>query len=127
MVEIEKLAEELVNLTIKDVNKLSNLLKDKYGIIPNIIPLASSNNTSLQENEKKEEEKLNYNVILKSAGSTKLKVIKAVKEILGKSLTEAKQLVDLAPNAVLKENINKKEAEEIKKAFENYGAHIELN
>lgn len=125
MIEIEKIADQLVNLTVKDINELSNILKKKHGIEANYIPNQLNNNTNLVE-EVKEEEKSSYNVILKSAGSTKLKVIKAIKDILGKSLTESKQIADSAPKAILKQNISKKEAENIKKQFEEYGAEIEL-
>lgn len=126
MIEIEKIADQLVNLTVKDINELSNILKKKHGIESNYIPNQLNNNDKNSATESKIEEKSSYNVILKSAGSTKLKVIKAIKDILGKSLTESKQIADAAPKSILKQNVNKKEAETLKKQFEEYGAEIEM-
>lgn len=126
MIEIEQLASKLVNLTIKDVNELSKILKNKYGINPTPkIDSTKLSNESDNLNSKKEEKSI-FDVMLRSPGSTKLKVIKTVKEILGKTLTDSKNLVDSAPDAMLKKGANKKEAEELKKQFENIGAEIEL-
>jgi large subunit ribosomal protein L7/L12 len=123
METIELLAKQLANLKIKDVNMLAKILQDKYGIKPvdhNVV------NNIAQSSNQPSVEKTNFNIVLKSVGSTKLKVIKTIKEVLGKSLTESKQLVDAAPNSVLKENEIKDKAELIKKQLEDVGAEIEL-
>ena len=108
MADVKVLAEELVNLTVKEVNELATILKEEYGIEP----AAAAEKTS-------------FDVILKSAGQAKLGVIKAVKELAGLSLGDAKALVDAAPKAV-KEGISKEEAESIKAALEEAGAEVEL-
>ncbi|WP_185856626.1 50S ribosomal protein L7/L12 [Blattabacterium cuenoti] len=121
---IEKLAEQLVNLTVKQVNELATLLKKKYGIEPSTS--VKMENTSLQkEKTSKKEEKSIFNIILKSSGNSKLSVVKLVKEITGKGLKESKNIVDNIPS-VLKESINKKEAEDLKNKFEEIGAEVEL-
>ena len=109
MADIKKLAEELVNLTVLEVNELKNTLKDEYGIEP----------------AAEEEGKSEFNVVLKDAGAQKIAVIKAVKEATGLGLGEAKALVDGAPSTV-KENVKKDEAEALKKTLEEAGAVIEL-
>lgn len=124
MINIEKLAEQLANLTIKDVNNLANILKDKYGVEP--FQVSSTFSSSTDKVVDKLEEKSHFDVILKSSGTTKLKVIKAVKDLLGKSLTEAKELVDSAPNAILKSGEIKSKAEDLKSKLEDFGAEIEL-
>lgn len=124
MTEIEQLAEQLVNLTVKDVNELTNILKKEYGIEPAVAAVAVASPATVGSGEQTEE-KSTYDIVLKSAGTAKLKVIKAVKELLGKSLTEAKELVDSAPKAV-KERANKEEAEGLKKQLEEAGAEVEL-
>ena len=113
MADIKKLAEELVNLTVLEVNELKNTLKDEYGIEP--APAAAA----------EEEGKSEFNVVLKDAGAQKIAVIKAVKEATGLGLGEAKALVDGAPSTV-KENVKKDEAEALKKTLEEAGAVIEL-
>ena len=104
MADIKAIAEELVNLTVKEVNELATVLKDEYGI---------------------EEEKSEFNVVLAEVGANKLKVVKAVKEACGLGLKEAKDLVDGAPST-LKEGLSKDEAENLKKAIEAEGAKVEL-
>ena len=117
MADIKKLAEELVNLTVLEVNELKNTLKDEYGIEPAVAaaPAAAA----------EEEGKSEFNVVLKDAGAQKIAVIKAVKEATGLGLGEAKALVDGAPSTV-KENVKKDEAEALKKTLEEAGAVIEL-
>ncbi|AER40734.1 MAG: 50S ribosomal protein L7/L12 [Flavobacteriales bacterium] len=124
---IEKLAEQLVNLTIKQVNELASFLKKEYGIEPTNPLLVSSVASSDKEkySEKKEEEKNIFDLILKSSGNSKLAVVKLVKEITGKGLKESKELVDNIPN-VLKESVGKKEAEDLKRRLEEIGAEVEL-
>ncbi|QIK16569.1 50S ribosomal protein L7/L12 [Blattabacterium sp. DPU] len=123
---IEKLAEQLVNLTVKQVNELATILKKKYGIEPSTS--VQIKNTSSQDQKEKiseKEEKSIFNIILKSSGNSKLSVVKLVKEITGKGLKESKDLVDNIPS-VLKESVNKKEAEDFKNKFEEIGAEVEL-
>lgn len=126
MTEVEKIADQLVNLTVKDVNQLTEILKEKYGIKSNILSNSLNNNSSLVNENIKNEEKNIFDVILKSSGNTKLKVIKAIKDIFGKSLTESKELVDSAPKSILKQGVNKEEAEKLKKQLEEHGAEVEL-
>ncbi|WP_341663357.1 50S ribosomal protein L7/L12 [Blattabacterium cuenoti] len=124
---IKKLAEQLVNLTVKQVNELVTLLKKKYGIEPSTsVKVENVENTSLQKEKTSEkEEKSIFNIILKSSGNSKLSVVKLVKEITGKGLKESKDIVDNIPS-ILKESINKKEAEDLKNKFEKIGAEVEL-
>ncbi|WP_341656975.1 50S ribosomal protein L7/L12 [Blattabacterium cuenoti] len=124
---IKKLAEQLVNLTVKQVNELATLLKKKYGIKPSTsVKVENVENTSLQKEKTSEkEEKSIFNIILKSSGNSKLSVVKLVKEITGKGLKESKGIVDNIPS-ILKESINKKEAEDLKNKFEKIGAEVEL-
>ena len=122
MADIKKLAEELVNLTVLEVNELKNTLKDEYGIEPAAAAVAvAAAPTAAAEEEGKSE----FNVVLKDAGAQKIAVIKAVKEATGLGLGEAKALVDGAPSTV-KENVKKDEAEALKKTLEEAGAVIEL-
>ena len=114
MADLKALAEELVNLTVKDVNELATILKEEYGIEPAAAAGAAA-----------EEEKTAFDVVLKSAGAQKLAVVKAVKESCGLGLKEAKDLVDAAPS-VLKEGLPKAEAESLKKAIEESGAEVEI-
>ena len=116
MEEIEKLAEKLVNLTVKEVNELINFLKKKYGIEP--ANLAFSGTSSEQKVDQKVVEKSVFDIVIKSIGVSKLKLIKLVKEITGKTLTESKDLVESAPNGVVKNDVGKEEAEKIKKKLE---------
>ena len=115
MADIKVLAEELVNLTVKEVNELATILKEEYGIEPAAAAVAVAAPA----------EKSTFDVILKTAGQAKLQVIKVVKEIAGLSLGDAKALVDGAPKAI-KEGISKEEAESIKSALEEAGAEVEL-
>ena len=122
MADVKKLAEELVNLSVKDVQELANILKEEYGIEPaaTVVAAAADGGAAAAEAEQTE-----FDVILKSAGAAKLGVIKAVKEALGLGLKEAKDLVDGAP-ATLKEKISKAEAEQLKAAIEEAGAEVEV-
>ena len=122
MADVKALAEELVNLTVKDVQELANILKEEYGIEPaaTVVAAAADGGAAAAEAEQTE-----FDVILKSAGAAKLGVIKAVKEALGLGLKEAKDLVDGAP-ATLKEKISKAEAEQLKAAIEEAGAEVEV-
>lgn len=122
MADIKKLAEELVNLTVLEVNELKNTLKDEYGIEPAAAAVAVATAPAAAAEE---EGKSEFNVVLKDAGAQKIAVIKAVKEATGLGLGEAKALVDGAPSTV-KENVKKDEAEALKKTLEEAGAVIEL-
>ena len=124
MADVKVLAEELVNLTVKEVNELATILKEEYGIEPAAAAVAVAA-APAAAGEAAAAEKTSFDVILKSAGQAKLGVIKAVKEIAGLSLGDAKALVDGAPKAV-KEGISKEEAESIKAALEEAGAEVEL-
>jgi large subunit ribosomal protein L7/L12 len=124
MVELKKFAEELVNLSVKDVNELATILKDEYGIEPAAAAAAGPAAGGGQVAEAGEEQS-EFDVILKEAGASKLQVVKTVKELTGLGLKEAKDIVDAAPN-VVKEGVSKDEAEGIKKALEEAGAEVEL-
>ncbi|MBR5282315.1 MAG: 50S ribosomal protein L7/L12 [Alistipes sp.] len=123
MADVKVLAEELVNLTVKEVNELATILKEEYGIEPAAAAVAVA--APAAAGEAAAAEKTSFDVILKSAGQAKLQVIKAVKEAAGLSLGDAKALVDAAPKAV-KEGVSKEEAEALKAALEEAGAEIEL-
>ena len=122
MVDIKKLAEELVNLTVLEVNELKNTLKDEYGIEPAAAAVAVA---AAPAAASEEESKSEFNVVLKDAGAQKIAVIKAVKEATGLGLGEAKAIVDGAP-ATVKEKVKKDEAEALKKTLEEAGATVEL-
>lgn len=122
--DIKKLAEELVNMTILEVNELKNLLKDEYGIEPAAAAVAVAAGPA-EGGAAAADEKSEFNVVLKDAGAQKIAVIKAVKEVTGLGLGEAKAIVDGAP-ATVKENVPKDEAETMKKSLEEAGATIEL-
>lgn len=124
MADIKKIAEELVNLSVKDVNELANILKEEYGIEPAAAAVAVAGPAAAAGNEGGEE-KTEFDVVLKAAGAAKLKVVKSVKELTGLGLKEAKDIVDSAPKTV-KEGVSKDEAEGIKKALEEAGAEVEL-
>ncbi|MBQ5691643.1 MAG: 50S ribosomal protein L7/L12 [Alistipes sp.] len=124
MADVKVLAEELVNLTVKEVNELATILKEEYGIEPAAAAVAVAA-APAAAGEAAVAEKTSFDVILKSAGQAKLGVIKAVKELTGLSLGDAKALVDGAPKAV-KEGISKEEAESIKSTLEEAGAEVEL-
>lgn len=123
MADLKTLAEELVNLTVKDVNELAKILKDEYGIEPAAAPVAVAVAGAGAAVEV--EEKTSFDVILKSAGAGKLAVVKLVKELTSLGLKEAKELVDSAPKAV-KEGVTKDEADALKKALEEAGAEVEV-
>ena len=120
MSDLKNLAETLVNLTVKDVNELAAILKDEYGIEPAaaaVVVAAGGGEAA--------EEKTEFDVILKSAGASKLAIVKLVKDLTGAGLKEAKDIVDSAP-APIKEGISKDEAEALKKQLEEAGAEVEL-
>lgn len=125
MADLKAFAEQLVNLTVKEVSELADILKDEYGIEPAAaaapVMVAAAGGDAGAAAEKTE-----FNVILKSAGAAKLAVVKLVKELTGLGLKEAKDLVDSAPSAV-KEGIAKDEAEGLKKQLEEAGAEVELS
>lgn len=123
MADIKALAEELVNLTVKDVQELANVLKEEYGIEPAAAAVAVAG--PVAAGEAAVAEQTEFDVILKSAGQAKLAVVKAVKESTGLGLKEAKDIVDKAPVAV-KEKISKAEAEALKAALEEAGAEVEI-
>ena len=124
MADIKALAEELVNLTVKEVNELATVLKDEYGIEPAAAAVAVAAGPAAGGADAAEE-KTSFDVILAEAGAAKLQVVKAVKEACGLGLKEAKDLVDAAP-AKIKEGLSKEEAENLKKAIEESGAKVEL-
>jgi large subunit ribosomal protein L7/L12 len=123
MADLKAIAEELVNLTVKEVNELATILKDEYGIEPAAAAVAVA--APAAGGEAAAEVKDSFDVVLKSAGSAKLAVVKAVKEACGLGLKEAKDLVDGAPST-LKEGMPKADAEALKKTLEEAGAEIEL-
>ena len=123
--DIKKLAEELVNLTVLEVNELKNTLKDEYGIEPAAATVAVAAGPAAGAEAAADEGKSEYDVVLKDAGAQKIAVIKAVKEATGLGLGEAKAIVDGAP-ATVKEKVAKEEAENMKKALEEAGATVEL-
>ena len=138
MADVKKLAEELVNLTVKEVNELATILKEEYGIEPAAAAVAvaapaaaageagaAGKSASLSAGEAAAAEKSAFDVILKNAGQSKLQVIKVVKDIAGLSLGDAKALVDAAPKAI-KEGVSKEEAESIKAQLEEAGAEVEV-
>src|SRR6056297_649594 len=110
MADLKALAEELVNLTVKDVNELADILKEEYGIEPEA---------------EGEAEKTEFDVVLKSPGGAKLQIVKLVKELTGLGLKEAKEVVDSSPKAI-KEGVSKEEAESLKQQLEEAGAEVEL-
>ena len=123
MADIKALAEELVNLTVKEVNELATVLKDEYGIEPAAAAVAVAAGPAAAGEAA--EEKTSFDVILAEVGGAKLQVVKAVKEACGLGLKEAKDLVDGAP-AKIKEGISKDEAENLKKTIEAAGAKVEI-
>ena len=122
MADLKAIAEQLVNLTVKEVNELATILKDEYGIEPAAAAVAVAGPAAAGEAV---EEKTSFDVVLKDAGAGKLKVVKAVKELCGLGLKEAKDLVDGAPSTI-KEGLAKDEAESLKQALEEAGAQVEL-
>jgi len=123
MAEVKELAEQLVNLTVKEVNELATILKEEYGIEPAAAAVAVAGPGA--GGGEAAEEKTSFDVILNSPGGSKLNVVKAVKELTGLGLKEAKELVDGAPKPI-KEGISKEEAEAIKTQLEEAGAEVEL-
>ena len=123
MADIKAIAEELVNLTVKEVNELATVLKEEYGIEPAAAAVAVAAGPAA--GGEAAEEKSSFDVILAEVGGAKLQVVKAVKEPCGLGLKEAKDLVDAAP-AKIKEGLSKEEAENLKKAIEESGAKVEL-
>ena len=124
MADLKAFAEQLVNLTVKEVNELAQILKDEYGIEPAAAAVAVAAAPAAGE-AAAAEEKTSFDVVLKSAGAQKLQVVKAVKEQTGLGLKEAKAIVDAAP-ATVKEGLDKASAEALKKALEEVGAEVEL-
>ena len=127
MANLTQLAEQLVNLTVKEVKELTDILKDQYGIEPaaaGAVVVASAGGAGGSE-AAAEEEKTSFDVILKAAGAQKLAVVKLVKDLTGLGLKEAKDLVDAAPKPV-KEGVAKDEAEALKKSLEEAGAEVEI-
>lgn len=124
MADLKKFAEELVNLTVKDVNELAEILKEEYGIEPAAAAVAVAG-PAAGGDAGAGEEQTEFDVILKAAGGSKLAVVKLVKELTGKGLKEAKELVDSAP-CTLKEACAKDEAEGLKSSLEEAGAEVEV-
>ena len=125
MADIKAIAEELVNLSVKEVQELATVLKDEYGIEPAAAAVAVAAGPAAAGGAEAAEEKTSFDVVLKEVGANKLQVVKAVKEACGLGLKEAKDLVDAAP-AKIKEGLSKEEAENLKKAIEESGAKVEL-
>ena len=126
MADIKKIAEELVNLSVKDVSELANILKDEYGIEPAAAAATTVVAAGAAAGGEAAEEKTNFNITLKSAGASKLAVVKLVKEITGLGLKDAKDMVDGAPKDI-KEGVPKDEAEAAKKQLEEAGAEVDLS
>ena len=126
MADIQSIADQLVNLPVKDVSELANILKDEYGIEPvAAATVVSTAATGGGNGEEIAEEKTNFDIVLKSAGASKLGIVKLVKELTGLGLKDAKDMVDGAPKAI-KEGVAKDEAEAAKKRLEEAGAEVEL-
>jgi large subunit ribosomal protein L7/L12 len=123
MADLKNFAEQLVNLTVKEVNELATILKEEYGIEPAAaaVAVAAGGGAAAEA----EEEKTEFDVVLKAAGASKLAVVKLVKELTGLGLKEAKEMVDGAPNTI-KEAVSKDEAESLKASLEEAGAEVEL-
>ena len=125
MADVKAIAEELVNITVKEVNELAQVLKDEYGIEPAAAAVAVAAGPAAGGAAAAAEEKTSFDVVLTDVGATKLQVVKAVKEACGLGLKDAKTLVESAP-ATIKEGLSKDEAENLKKAIEEAGAKVEL-
>ncbi len=123
MADLKAFAEQLVNLTVKEVNELAQILKDEYGIEPAAAAVAVAGPAA--GGEVVVEEQTEFDVILKEAGAQKLQIVKLVKELTGLGLKEAKAVVDSAPGAI-KEGVSKAEAEDLKSKLEEAGAQVEL-
>lgn len=125
MADLKQLAEELVNLTVKEVNELAGILKDEYGIEPAAAAVAVAGPAAGSAEGEAAAEQTEFDVILKAAGQSKLAVVKLVKELTGLGLKEAKAVVDEAPKAI-KEKVSKDEAEALKNQLEEAGAEVEI-
>ncbi|MGA9239147.1 50S ribosomal protein L7/L12 [Robiginitalea sp.] len=126
MADLKEFAEQLVNLTVKEVNELADILKEEYGIEPAAAAVAVAGGAAAgADGGEAAEEQTEFDVILKAAGGSKLAVVKLVKELTGLGLKDAKEIVDSAPKAV-KEGVSKDEAEGIKTSLEEAGAEVEL-
>ena len=125
MADLKEFAEQLVNLTVKEVNELADILKDEYGIEPAAAAVAVAGPAAGGEDGGGAEEKSSFDVVLTAPGGSKLAVVKLVKELTGLGLKEAKEIVDSAPKAI-KEGVAKDEAEALKKQLEEAGAEVEL-
>ncbi len=125
MADLNKIAETLVNLTVKEVSELATILKDEYGIEPAAAAPVMMAGAAGGGGEEAAAEKTEFDVILKSGGPNKLQVVKLVKELTGNGLKESKDLVDAAPST-LKEGVSKDEAEGLKKSLEEAGAEVEI-
>lgn len=123
MADLKNFAEQLVNLTVKEVNELATILKEEYGIEPAAaaVAVAAGGGAAAEAAEEKTE----FDVVLKAAGASKLAVVKLVKELTGLGLKEAKEMVDGAPNTI-KEGVSKDEADSLKASLEEAGAEVEL-
>ncbi len=125
MADLKKFAEELVNLTVKEVNELAEILKDEYGIEPAAAAAVVAAPGAGGGDEAASEEQTSFDVIINAAGQSKLAVVKLVKELTSLGLKEAKELVDAAPKAI-KEGVSKDEAEALQKQLEEAGAEVEV-
>jgi large subunit ribosomal protein L7/L12 len=126
MADLNKIAETLVNLTVKEVSELATILKDQYGIEPAAAaPVMMAGGAATGGGEEAAAEKTEFDVILKAGGPNKLQVVKLVKELTGNGLKESKDLVDAAPST-LKEGVSKDEAEGLRKSLEEAGAEVEV-
>lgn len=125
MADVKAIAKELVELTVKEVNELKQILKDEYGIEPAAAAVAVAAGPAVGGGESVAEEKTSFDVVLKAAGANKLAIVKLVKELTGLGLKEAKDMVDAAPS-VIKEGASKDEAEALKKSLTEGGAEVEL-
>ena len=125
MADLKDFAEQLVNLTVKEVNELADILKEEYGIEPATAAVAVASGSGSDGDAAAAEEQTEFDVILKAPGGSKLAVVKLVKELTGLGLKDAKGIVDSAP-APIKEGVSKDEAEGLKKSLEEAGAEVEL-
>lgn len=125
MADLKNFAEQLVNLTVKEVNELATILKEEYGIEPAAAAVAVAAGGGAAGGDSAAEEQTEFTVVLKSAGASKLAVVKLVKELTGLGLKEAKEMVDAAPGNV-KEGVSKDEANSLKAALEEAGAEVEI-
>ncbi|HAX96605.1 MAG TPA: 50S ribosomal protein L7/L12 [Prolixibacteraceae bacterium] len=125
MADLKQLAEELVNLTVKEVNELAKILKDEYGIEPAAAAVAVAGPAAAGDDAAAEAVQTEFDVVLKFGGQSKLQVVKLVKELTGLGLKEAKEVVDAAPKTI-KEKVSKEEAESLKAQLEEAGAEVEI-